>query len=232
MVIDRSDEIAPISLESAIIWFDTFGPLTGVARNVDPADAGDYVGANPGDGVEYPTALDLASITSCDEIRDGLLAQISGFQAVWNELTPLDLAAARPALDPGSAIQSARLRSAELGCNVYELSEAALLAIATAPSTSFVGRAQRLTYGQWILDTMVAPFFVNEDDVMAEPVGGAEGLAGFSVINRSESTRSGVSLTVDGEPILQGRSLAPGQSVWVPFAGDRAIPEYDLTWSD
>ncbi len=232
VVIDRSDEVSPTSFEQSIVWLDSFGPLVGVAQIVDPADAGAYVDAFPGQRVEYPTTLDLETIRTCEGLNTDLATQISGFQAVWDGLTPLDLAASPPPLDPGAAIQAARLRAAELGCSVFELAEAALLELTTTPSTSFVGRSQRLTYGSWILDTMMAPFIINEDDLIAEPIAGSAGLAGFSIANRSDVAQTGIALIVEGDTIIEGERLDPGQSVWVLFAGDRSLPAYTLTWSE
>jgi len=231
VIIDRSDEVLPSTLQQSIVWLDSFGPMVGVAQIVDPRDTGTYVDAFPGENVDFPLALDLAGSLTCEDVAAGLSSQISGFQAAWDVRTPLDLAVAELPIDPGAAIQAARLKAAELGCSVFELSERALLAMTTTPSKSFVGRSQRLTYGTWMLDTMVGPYIANEDDLIAEPIAGSGGLVGYSVTNRSSARQTGITLTVGGESTIDGEELDPGQSLWVPFAGDRTLPEYTLTWS-
>jgi len=197
VVIDLADEATPDSLESTIIWLDTFAPLITVARDVDPFDTAEWVEAASGRQPDPPDALDLGAIDSCDAITDGLADQISGFHEVWDNQSPVDLASDPPSLDLGNAVQAARLRAAELGCNLFTLSSQALLALTTRSSSGFVGRAQRLTYGEWILATMVGPHLANPDeDVFAEPVGGPEGIAGFTITDRSDGARAEVVLTV------------------------------------
>lgn len=231
IVIDRADEITPDSLESTIIWLDTFGPLTTIARNVAPDDTADWVGSESGEPATPPAELDLAAIEQCEMITDGLLTQITAFHALWDSMSPLDLASAPPSLDLGNAVQAARLRAAELGCNVFDLSAAALLAITTEPSATFVGRAQRLTYGEWILATMVGPSVVNTDDVVAEPIGGPEGLAGFSLSNRTDDAQTDVVLIVEGNQVFGPATLAPGESVWAFYPGGPEIPDYEVDWA-
>jgi hypothetical protein len=231
-VIDRSDETTPDSLESTIIWLDTFAPLITVARSVDPSQTEEWVGVPSVESSVTPQPLDLAAMESCELVEAGLLGQISDFGASWDGLSPLELAASPPGLDLGNAVQAARLRSAELGCNVLALSRSALLAIATRPSESFVGRAQRLTYAEWILATMVEPNLINtEDPVYAEPIGGPDGLSGFSVSNRSDATQGDVVLTVEGTRVYGPETLQAGASAWVAYPAGPTIPDYSVDWA-
>lgn len=230
VAIDRADEITPASINQAVVWLDTFGPLTEMARLVPPALATDYIEIEPALPALPPAALDHEAIGSCDELERAITTQLEEFLTSWDALTPAALADTPLPVDLGVEIQQARLRGAELGCNVLDLSTTALVALATTASRSFVGRGQRITYASWLLNTMVAPYADESEGVIAQPIGGADGLAGYSILNRTERAVTGLTLALDGEPVVEGETLGAGESRWVPHHGGGAMPGVSLSW--
>jgi hypothetical protein len=93
-----------------------------------------------------------------------------------------------------------------------------------------VGRGQRITYANWLLNTMVAPYADEAEGVIAQPIGGPDGLAGFSILNRTDRAVSGLTLTLDAEPVVEGETLGAGESRWVSYEGSGGLPEASLGW--
>ncbi len=229
-VVELADTITPATAAEAVVWVESIGPTAAIASQVPPAEAQNYVAAVTATGADWPPAGDYAGATTCAAVSQQAQDTARGYLAVWEGHNPLDAAADPPPVEYALDVQAGRLRAAELGCDPSDHAVAVFTALTTTATDSFVSRGLRVTYASWILATMLADASSTDPvvaHVVADPA--TAGLAGISLVNRSDEAQTGVSLELNGEVVVQALELAPGETRWVQ-AGRDTLDSLTVDW--